>query len=400
MVFAKCLDLIKCKRCSSRLDTEVLECGDDGKVLDAVLNCVGCGVSYVVSDGVFLGVKSRINQDRIRVFNEKYNRRYSIEFSGSDYIDFVENEQYPRKETVADVFRKILAGGYYVGVIVLVAAFLWFFGSARDKGRLYRKRAGDLAREYYYVPEMAIQKIIEMEALEGAFDEIPRRLLDIGGGNGIVTGIFLGNRRECCVNVDLFAAPSQTYDLIISDDIRSPVLNAGSFDGAMSICVLEHIPEAHTLLPYIASLLSPGAVFAFTTPRKRYVESLVLVRLLSRLMPRSSEAYKRFDLKKSHHVSLYGRREMMGYIDAAGFSGVSVVPFYKAGHLFVYDLINLPAKLPSSWYFWAELKQFLDRIPFLKRMFCRMVYGMLLRLDLNGEREKNRFTHYLYVCRK
>ena len=400
MVCNECLHLIKCKRCASRLEVEVLACGDDGEVVDAVLKCVGCEASYVVSDGVLLGVKNRINEERIRAFNEKYERDYFIESSESDYISFVEREQYPRKETLVDVFRKILASFYYIGVIVVVAVFLWLFGRKRKKSKIYRERAFHLAREYYYVPEMAIQKIIEMEALDRALGKAPSRLLDIGGGNGIVTGIFLGDSKGCRVNVDLFAIPSTTYDLIVSDDVRSPIFKERRFEGIISICVLEHVPEAHTLFPNVAKLLCPAGRFVFTTPRKRYLESLVIVRLLGRLMPRVAEAYKRFDLKKSHHVSLYGREEMMEHLDAAGFSQVIAIPFYKTEHLFVYDLINLPAKLSSRWYFWGELKQVLDGAPFLKKFFRGMVYRMLLHLDLSEERDKDRYTHYVYVCRK
>jgi len=399
-VFNNITEVIKCKRCSSRLDLEVLACSDDGKLLDAVMNCVGCGAAYVVSEGVLLGLKSRVNEGRISAFNDKYGRSYTIGHSKSGYVEYVEKEQYPRKATVVDVFRKVLAGGYYIGVILLVAIFLRLFERRRPKSELYKDWARSLASEYYYVPEMAIQKIIEMDALGGVFTEKPKWLLDIGGGNGIVTNIFLGNKKEHCVNVDLFGVSSRTYDLVISDDIRSQMLNTGGFDGALSICVMEHIPKVHTIFPSIASLLAPGAIFAFTTPMKNYTESLVLVRLLGKLAPRLAKSYKKFDMKKSHHVSLYEKREMVGHLDMAGFSSVSVTPFYKARRLFIYDLINLPAKLPSHWYFWAELKNVLDRVPFLKRVFCRVVYGMLLSLNLCGDGEREKYTHYLYVCKK
>jgi hypothetical protein len=226
-------------------------------------------------------------------------------------------------------------------------------------------------------------------------------LIDIGGGNGLVTNVFLdGKNTAHTINVDLFAMPSH-YDTVISEDITRSALRDDVADAAISICVLEHIPEALSLFKDIYAKIKKGSFFLFTTPKVDYYESLVLYNLFKIFSRVKAEEHAAFDIRHSHHCSLYDEEQMTNALRKAGFSEVRAHPFYAKEEFFVYDLLNLSAKLPSSWHFWGGLQNYTIKYKWVKSFFKRILGKILLgiRNSTRGKRY-NKYTHALYVCRK
>lgn len=117
----------------------------------------------------------------------------------------------------------------------------------------------------------------------------PPRLLDIGGRSSPYTTCLkaritlLDLPRESEVQEDLALGINQqvlanvrrrrsNIDQVILEDMCQTTLSDGSFDAAVAVEVLEHVPDDSRFLEQIARVVRPGGWFYMTTPNGEWVK--------------------------------------------------------------------------------------------------------------------------------
>jgi SAM-dependent methyltransferase len=389
--------LLDCPICHHGIQYEKKENISHG-IENGVVTCSYCGNRWAVINSVFINSNNPTNEEAISQFNRTLKTPLSLGES-SEYIEYSKDTYQYHRYSLLETVKKFLAASYYILILFLIF-FLTLLKKPTSDPEKYIV-AEKLADMYSFGPEMAIQKYNEILAL---FHVLPVNnlgtVLDIGGGNGNVASvIFDYYGYEYRINSDIFGIPTSNYDFILSEDIKQTAMKDGLVDTAISICVLEHIPDCFTVFPIIYNKLKPGGAFVFSTPHPQYYSALVLYRLLSTISPGAAKKYASFDIQNAFHVSLNPQGDVFEALKKEGFKEISGYAFYSSNNLFLYDLLNLPAKLPRAWHFWIEFRYSLDKMPRIKKIFKTMLKNILLRLDLtrNG---KKQFTHILYYCKK
>ena len=394
-------NIINCPKCKKEIKVEELHT-DGQRLTDGIISCLNCKYKSIIYQGIIINTDTENNRKSIEFFNEKYNKEIDLGFEEKAfYSNFVEENQLKTTKKHFSKIKIFLNMLYYVTVIII----LYFYSliSKKDKNTL-KTEIELLAEVYHYVPEMAIQKLIEMRVIK---DNIPEKelgvILDIGGGNGIVTGTLLKDYNvKSKINVDLFASFSETYDFIISEDISKSMIKDNLVDTGLSICVFEHIPNATYLLKDIYSKLNNDGIFAFTTPKSEYYKGLFLYRILHLFSKKYAQRYAEFDIKHSSHCSLYEEEFLKNEILKARFKNVTAIPFYSKNQLLLFDCLNVCAKLPRDWHFWGIWQTFFWKKKFFKRIMISLLKIILYRVNETCNNKKNNkfYTHFLYVCKK
>jgi len=192
---------------------------------------------------------------------------------------------------------------------------------------------GTFTSAYPAQPATAYWRAIEIGAL--ATREIPTgRGLDLGCGDGILTGILLdevGERDLVGIDLDPFeteaARRHSFYRSIHTCSADAIPEEEASFDFVVSNSVLEHVPPLEGTIAEVGRLLKPEGRFYFTVPGPAFHHNLA-----GSLMPGlSREAYlKSLDARLAHfhYLSAEKWREMLarhglvldhclGYLDRA-----------------------------------------------------------------------------------
>ena len=266
---------------------------------------------------------------------------------------------------------------------------------------LYRDLIGELAKRYYYVPEMALQKINEIYLLDKFTPHSLGKLLDIGGGDGFVSHAILANKKtDAAVNVDLFVQQTNFYDFSIKEDISSTILRDGVFDNAISVCTLEHIPQIEYVLGVVSKKLKKGGGLFFTTPVYDYTRFLFLSRV-SRCFKIGTvaEAYSRFHIRNSFHVSLLTQQQWEEILKKNGFRIVDVIPFFDSFEFAMFDMLNTWSRLPSSFHFWDKLYSFAVKYEIFRKVLIQQLKDYLVKIK-SYKKDKKEFSHKLYIACK
>ncbi|MBI5740643.1 MAG: methyltransferase domain-containing protein [Nitrospirae bacterium] len=394
-------DVLSCKRCRNFLFLNVLA-ERNGAAVDGVLFCKDCGAQWALADSVIIDSYSATNERRVEEFNRQYGTKIVLDGRIGPYSKFVNETQIPKTQRWFTAPRKTAAFLYYCTALLFVWCYLLLKGRRKTGDRLPCSIINQLVEYYWYVPEMALFKGLELSAILGRpFGRKPGVVCDIGGGNGYVTDMLLRERPASYrINIDLFAAPSTSYDLILNQDIKACLLRDEVCDTVLSICVMEHIPGALSLFPSIYAKLRKGGSFFFTMPRTDYTHGLFLYTLLAPFSRRLAERYAAFDLKKAFHVSLHTGDDIKAALRGAGFKNIKACPFFSKKLLRLYDMINLPTKLSSHWYFWNELKSKGDAFPAVRRVFSRLLRSVLEGISALDGCDNEGCTHTLYICEK
>ena len=109
------------------------------------------------------------------------------------------------------------------------------------------------------------------------------RGLDLGCGNGLVTGLVRersGARWEELVGVDpdprevALARESGIYDAVHESPGDAIEVADGAFDFVFSNSVLEHVDELEPTVREVGRVLRPGGLFVFTVPSPSFPENL------------------------------------------------------------------------------------------------------------------------------
>lgn len=263
------------------------------------------------------------------------------------------------------------AFGFLYVALLIIAGFM---------ARLFGRRKPDeldveLATAYVAVPEMALQKAIELRSLGQV--ELRGRGLDLGCGDGIVGGMLARRSGlDQLHGTDLSdIAPetvqAQGYVEYRKGDIRGLPFEDMAFDYAISVCVMEHIPDIDRAIRDVHRVLKPGGCFAFTTPNPRYGDTLFIVRLLRGIgLRRAAESYKRRRDYAAMHYTYREAGEWQQSLQALGFRDIAVAPLFSGRQHLVYDLMNIQAHM-LRFYFYPHLVRWTAQSPRLRQAIIR-----------------------------
>lgn len=259
-----------------------------------------------------------------------------------------------------------------------------------------------LAEFFYYVPEMAVHKAIELEAfLRQPYEG---RGVDLGCGFGQVGGILIAAAGLRDLHgVDTNGACHQSvleagYSNFTRCDIQALDLPDAAFDYAISVCVIEHIPNLERALSEIARVLRPGGRLVFSTPAPMFRESTLGYRFFRALgLRKRSQVFKvNKDLSAMQFHYLSGA-EWKTALGRAGFREVVVEEIFSRQQMLVYDLLNIQVNW-MRFYFADKLAVSLGRHPLLRRRLVAATQTLAACLGSGEARGVDEGTHYLITC--
>lgn len=262
-----------------------------------------------------------------------------------------------------------------------------------------------LAELYYYVPEMALHKSIELEALLEHAADLAGKGLDLGCGSGLVGGVLIREAKLSALHgIDLHPhnqglALAAGYASFRQGDLQALPQAGAAFDYAVSICVIEHVADLPRVLAGVAGTLKPGGRFLFTTPAPLFRDSTLDYRLLKglRLDGRAERARRRKDVRamQYHYLS---PEQWEAALTQAGFEDVRVRGIFSRRQLLLYDLMNIQVNW-LSFYFSDKLAIFLARHRRARRLMQRATEWCCAALAKDEVTLENA-THYLVRCRR
>jgi SAM-dependent methyltransferase len=212
-----------------------------------------------------------------------------------------------------------------------------------------------LGELYFHVPEMAIHKRIELDALARA--RPTGRGLDIGSGNGYVGGLLMQMTAiEALHGVDPVAVfehevLAHGYTGFSATEASAIPLPDGSFDFAVSICVLEHIPDLDAALREAHRLVVPGGRLLFTTPAPAFRGATLEARwLAARGRTAEIEAAARLRDKVSMHYHYADAEAWRARLGAMCFEKVEVLPIFSRPQLLAYEMLSWSSRMPELYF--------------------------------------------------
>ncbi|MCH6565696.1 MAG: bifunctional 2-polyprenyl-6-hydroxyphenol methylase/3-demethylubiquinol 3-O-methyltransferase UbiG [Proteobacteria bacterium] len=169
-----------------------------------------------------------------------------------------------------------------------------------------------------------------------------KKILDIGCGVGIlaeamalkgasVTGIDMAEMSLKVAKLHLHESKLDIdYQLITAEEFAQQ--NAGEFDIVTCLEMLEHVPDAASIVAAAASLLKPdGHLFFSTINRnpKAFVLAILGAEYILNMIPRGTHDYKKF-IKPSELASAV-RANQMEVIDITGMTYNPLTRHYRLG---------------------------------------------------------------------
>ena len=169
-----------------------------------------------------------------------------------------------------------------------------------------------------------------------------KKILDIGCGGGIlaeamalkgasVTGIDMAEMSLEVAKLHLHESKLDIdYQLITAEEFAQQ--NAGEFDIVTCLEMLEHVPDAASIVAAAASLLKPdGHLFFSTINRnpKAFVLAILGAEYILNMIPRGTHDYKKF-IKPSELASAV-RANQMEVIDITGMTYNPLTGHYRLG---------------------------------------------------------------------
>ena len=169
-----------------------------------------------------------------------------------------------------------------------------------------------------------------------------KKILDIGCGGGIlaealalkganVTGIDMAEMSLKVAKLHLQESELDIdYQLITAEEFAQQ--NAGEFDIVTCLEMLEHVPDAASIVAAAVSLLKPdGHLFFSTINRnpKAFVLAILGAEYILNMIPRGTHDYKKF-IKPSELASAV-RANQMEVIDITGMTYNPLTRHYRLG---------------------------------------------------------------------
>lgn len=258
----------------------------------------------------------------------------------------------------------------------------------------------DLGRRYWFVAEMGVHKGVEISAL--ARDRYEGQGVDLGCGDGIVGGIL---SRTCglqpLVGVDQIEVDvlKEGYRSFVQADLHELPFGEGEFDYAVSVCVVEHLPDLAGALREIRRVLKPGGTYHFTTPSPRFDTSTLGYRFFSLLgLRQAAEGHRRKKDAEMLHYHILSAQEWRLLLEECGFEDVRVRPIFSRFQHLVYDLMSLQINL-MQLYFADRLRALGARHPWLQRALAWATSVISAHVALTPATETTE-THLHITCRR
>ncbi len=169
-----------------------------------------------------------------------------------------------------------------------------------------------------------------------------KKILDIGCGGGIlaeamalkgasVTGIDMAEMSLKVARLHLRESKLDiNYQLITAEEFAQQ--NAGEFDIVTCLEMLEHVPDAASIVAAAASLLKPGGHLFFSTINrnpKAFVLAILGAEYILNMVPRGTHDYKNF-IKPSELASAV-RANQMEVVDITGMTYNPLTRHYRLG---------------------------------------------------------------------
>ncbi len=149
----------------------------------------------------------------------------------------------------------------------------------------------------------------ELELVRKKFN-CHRPVLDVGCGFGEFAGVFFNRAIEVGIDISptdlLQAAQGKTYKNLFVEDARKLSFPNHKFATAISISVLEHIPQVELAIKEIYRVLKPKGYLIATIPTNKLYSCLFYPRLLEKIgLKRLGHWYYRLYNKSFKHVNLW-----------------------------------------------------------------------------------------------
>jgi SAM-dependent methyltransferase len=151
-----------------------------------------------------------------------------------------------------------------------------------------------------------------VRAVESAFFQhyqLTAPTLDLGCGDGHFASLTF--KRKIEVGIDPWSGPIREaqkrncYCLLVQGDGAKMPFPDGFFASGFSNSVLEHIPHIDAVLAETGRVLSPGALFLFSVPNKRYLSELAFPRALQKArLNQLADSYRNWfkRITRVHHL--------------------------------------------------------------------------------------------------
>ena len=261
-----------------------------------------------------------------------------------------------------------------------------------------------LAELFCAVPEMAVHKAIEL----GAFlrQGYAGRGVDLGCGFGQVGGVLIraAGLRDLH-GVDSNGACRQSvleagYSGFTRCDVQALELPDAVFDYAISVCVIEHVPDLPRALSEIARVLRPGGRLAFSTPAPRFRESTLGYRFLRAFgLQKRAEAFKTNKDLSAMQFHYLSAAEWASTLGRAGFGEVVIDEIFSRRQLLIYDLLNIQVNW-MRFYFADKLSVKVAQHPRLRRTLVSAAETLAAHSGSGEVRRAGEGTHYFITCRR
>lgn len=149
-------------------------------------------------------------------------------------------------------------------------------------------------------------------------------IIDVGCGFGEFAGVFFSSQVEVGVDINskdiLKAAQTGKFRKTMVADARNLPFNDKTFNTALSISTLEHIPNNYKVFKEVYRILKPGGKFYFTVPTNEFYNNLLFVRFFKSLgLTRLALFYYRFINKAFKHVYIVDEKKWLQRAQKTGF---------------------------------------------------------------------------------
>lgn len=203
-----------------------------------------------------------------------------------------------------------------------------------------------LLGQYWFAPPVALWRAVELRTL--AREPLPRPVLDLGCGDGLIARALLGDEAPLDVGFDPWLdqvrkAPATGAYRHVQQAVGSAMpYRAGSFGTVLSNSVLEHIPDLVPVLAEAARVLRVGGRFIATVPSDAFRTLLAGYRTrLAAGDVEGAEAYAQRVDTWLEHYRYPSPKEWAAMLAEVGLRLVRAVYYMPAPAMRVWDHANL-----------------------------------------------------------
>jgi len=291
-----------------------------------------------------------------------------------------------------------------LSAVFYISCFLFFGVIAYILNRHRKNKVVDdvLAEKYFYVPEAALYRRLEVMAALSV--DLNGRCLEIGSGHGFV-GSLLKEYSNISFVASLDFQPPSNTDLFgglsshVSGDHLALPFQDEKFDTVIALAFAEHIENLRGALQELSRVVKVGGAVIFSTPKpcfRRNTFRSILFNLFG-FSRKIEKIFYQDDLKFRHHHYLT-EQEWKNLLLGCGFKDLKFVPFFSDAQYSFFDLLNYGVWNPIIYPNEHTIRWF-SKTSILKNMMIWAVSN-LLGFYANWSVSKGSSTHHFIIARK